>query len=307
MDKPKRLIDRREFVRDAALVAAVSSLTGSLLKGRDGDFPAIVTPEWLAGNLAKAKIAVIDIRSADQYRKGHIPGSISVPLNSWAVNKNGLSLELPQEDALRGLIGKAGLDADSFPVIVNRLDTDFSRADPTRVAWTCAVAGLSNVSVLDGGYNRWLRDIKSTSTEEAVPKPVVFTGKMNMALLASKEYVWKKIGKSTLVDARMPEDYFGITEKAGHIKSAVNLPTPWVFASDGIFRKPNDLRAMAEGVLGTNKTKEIIVYCGVGGYATTWWFLLTRVLDYLNVKVYDGSIEEWLKDAAAPVSAYTWH
>jgi thiosulfate/3-mercaptopyruvate sulfurtransferase len=307
MDNPKHLINRREFVRDAVLVAAASTLSGALLSGRDRDFPAIAAPEWLANNLGNARLAVIDIRTVDQYRKGHIPGSINVPLSSWAVNRSGLSCELPAQDVLRDLIGKAGLDADSCPVIVNRSDTDFSRADPMRVAWTCAVAGLKNVSVLDGGYNRWLKDIKSTSTEEVLPKPVAYTGNINTALVASKEYVRVKIGKSTLVDARIPEDYFGITKKPGHIRSAVNLPTPWVFTADGIFRKQDDLRAMAEGVLGTNKKREIIVYCGVGGYAAAWWFVLTKVLGFGDVKVYDGSIEEWLKDPADPVSAYTWH
>ena len=64
---------------------------------------------------------------------------------------------------------------------------------------------------------------------------------------------------------------------------------------------------MAEGVIGPPKSKEIIVYCGVGGYAAAWWFVLTQVLGYPDVKIYDGSMEEWIKDTDAPVSAFTWH
>jgi thiosulfate/3-mercaptopyruvate sulfurtransferase len=64
---------------------------------------------------------------------------------------------------------------------------------------------------------------------------------------------------------------------------------------------------MASGVIGSAKSKEIILYCGVGGFASTWWFLLARVLGYDNVKVYDGSFEEWEKDPSAPLSIYTWH
>jgi thiosulfate/3-mercaptopyruvate sulfurtransferase len=306
MDNEKHLTTRREFVRNAAMMVAASALPRPL-GARDRDIPPIVSPEWLATNLGNSRLVLLDIRNADQYKKGHIPGSLNVPLSSWAITRNGLTLELPPEDTLRDLIGKAGMNANSCPVIVNRVDTDFSRADATRVAWTCAVAGLENAVVLDGGYNRWLREIKATSSENVIAKPAVYTGKTNAALVASKDYVWKRIGKSILVDTRLPEDYFGIDSKPGHIKGAVDLPAPWAFASDGTYKKEDELRAMAEGVIGSDKAKEIILYCGVGGFSAAWWFLLARLFEYRNVKVFDGSMEEWARDPAAPVSSYTWH
>jgi thiosulfate/3-mercaptopyruvate sulfurtransferase len=56
---------------------------------------------------------------------------------------------------------------------------------------------------------------------------------------------------------------------------------------------------MAENIAGTpeeNNGYEIIVYCGVGGYASSWWYLLTQVLGYENVKFYDGSAQEWVRE-----------
>ena len=41
--------------------------------------------------------------------------------------------------------------------------------------------------------------------------------------------------------------------------------------------------------------KEIIVYCGVGGYGSTVWYVMSRVLGYNNVKLYDGSAQGWVK------------
>jgi len=65
---------------------------------------------------------------------------------------------------------------------------------------------------------------------------------------------------------------------------------------------------MARGVLGAGASKkEIVVYCEVGGYAATWCFLLSQLFGYENVKLYDGSMEEWIKDPSAPVSIYSWH
>lgn len=151
----------------------------------------------------------------------------------------------------------------------------------------------------EGKQNRLHRSVNA--------EPAKYQATIDRSTAVSKSYVLSRIGKSVLLDGRSPEDYFGITSKPGHIKSAVNLPTPWIFNSDGTFIKEEDLRAIAAGVLGADKSTEIIVYCGVGGYASTWWFVLTQMFGYQNVKIYDGSMEEWLKDSNAPVSTYSWH
>jgi thiosulfate/3-mercaptopyruvate sulfurtransferase len=57
---------------------------------------------------------------------------------------------------------------------------------------------------------------------------------------------------------------------------------------------------MAYGVISSGPAREIVVYCGVGGYASAWWFVLTQLLGYENVKVYDGSALEWTQDPNAP-------
>jgi thiosulfate/3-mercaptopyruvate sulfurtransferase len=69
---------------------------------------------------------------------------------------------------------------------------------------------------------------------------------------------------------------------------------------------------MAAGVVGRQVCgwwgclpREIIVYCGVGGYASTNYFVLSEVLGYENVKIYDGSAQEWTW-ADNPVNLYEW-
>lgn len=271
------------------------------------DMAPIVTTDWLLQNLTNPRVVALDIRTAAKYKKGHIPGSLNTPFSSWAISNNGLSIEVPSDQALRDILGKSGINPDSLVVIVTGTETDFSRADATRVAWTCMLAGLRNVGVLDGGYNKWVKENKTVSTDTAQVEPTVYSGTIDRSMGVSKDYVLKNIGKSVLVDTRLPQDYFGITSKAGHIQSAVDLPTPWVFARNGTFVAEKELQSMAAGVVGTNKSEEIIVYCEVGGYASTWWFLLTQILGYQNVKIYDGSLEEWIKDPHAPLSQYRWH
>jgi len=64
---------------------------------------------------------------------------------------------------------------------------------------------------------------------------------------------------------------------------------------------------MALGIVGRDKSREIIIYCGVGGYSSTWWFVLTELLGYTDVKIYDGSAQEWTRDPEAPVVKYRWN
>jgi len=88
----------------------------------------------------------------------------------------------------------------------------------------------------------------------------------------------------------------------GHIPTAKNLPTPslWNVKTDEsgnavyiTYKSILTLWIMAMKVVGWNRCKEIIVYCGVGGYASTTYFILKEVLGYPNVKFYDGSAQEW--------------
>jgi len=269
--------------------------------------PVFVTVDWLAQHLSDPTLVVVDIRGAEQYNKGHVPGAVHAPFSSWAPENRGLSLEVPPDNILLDLIGRCGIKVDSTVVVVNRTDTDFSRADAMRVAWTFTIAGVKDACVLDGGYSKWLTTKQRTSTEITPLRPTRYDGKVDRSVIASRDYVLRKIGKSVIVDTRTPEDYFGISSKEGHVKSAVNLPAPWAYASDGSIKSEADLRAMAAGVIGKNKSKEVIVYCGVGGFASTWWLLLTQMLGYQNVKVYDGSMEEWIQSPGAPLATFSWH
>ena len=83
----------------------------------------------------------------------------------------------------------------------------------------------------------------------------------------------------------------GFADQAGHIPSARSLPAPWVWQPDGTYLELDTLAAMARGVIHQPKGAEVIVYCGVGGYAAVWWYVLTQVLGYQAVKFYDGAAQ----------------
>jgi thiosulfate/3-mercaptopyruvate sulfurtransferase len=276
------------------------------------DVSPFVSPDWLEQNLNNSRLVTVDTREAEAYKGGHIPGSVNSFFGSWIVERNKLLLELPADSDLLQLIGSLGIRPDSIVVVTSMADNDYSRADATRVAWTMIVAGLKNVAVLEGGYSRWLKEKKPVSTEVKLPQAGEYKGKVNRAIVVSKAYVMNKIGKSTIVDNRDANVYFGVAmepfaPRPGHIRSAVSLPTPWVYTKEGTLLGNEDIAAMAANTVGRDRSKEVILYCGVGGYAATWWFLLTQMLEYKNVKFYDGAAQEWAADSKAPMTKYTWH
>jgi thiosulfate/3-mercaptopyruvate sulfurtransferase len=275
------------------------------------DMEPFISTDWLEANQKTRGLTVLDIRSAEEYKKGHIPGSISAGLDLWAVNKNGLLRELPAENDLIRLIGSFGIKDDSMVVIVGKGESDFDRADAIRVAWTMLTAGVKNVSVLNGGFPRWMKDKKPATADIIMPSAVKFNGRINTAGIILKKQLLNRIGQSIILDARAPDVYFGVATEAwaqrpGHIRTAINLPAPWAFSKDGLLKDQGELQAMANAVIGVGKSKEIIVYCGAGPYANVWSYILTELLGYKDVKTYDGSMQEWIMDPAGPITVFGW-
>jgi rhodanese-related sulfurtransferase len=68
----------------AALVL-LSVIAGTLAGAQDTAAPRISLTEFKKLH-DQDKVLVIDTRSAEAYRGGHIPGAISVPLSAWDQN-----------------------------------------------------------------------------------------------------------------------------------------------------------------------------------------------------------------------------
>ncbi len=268
------------------------------------DIEPIVSTDWLEQNLAK--VIVLDVRKVEEYKAGHIPGAINVFYGSWAIKKGDLLNELPADDDLKDVLSSAGIEHTSSVVVVGKMDAPTDRVDFTRVAWTLKYAGVGNVAVLSGGYNKWVSDKKPVSTEPVKPRVKTYKGKFNKNLLVKKADVLGSLGKALIIDVREPDFYTGkkklpFVEKLGHMKGAVNLPTSLLYEKDGTYKTRDALAEIATGVAGSDLSREIIFYCDTGKFCTAWWFIFHELLGYTNAKVYDGSMMEYTKDPSAPV------
>ncbi|KAK3902694.1 putative thiosulfate sulfurtransferase [Staphylotrichum tortipilum] len=278
-------------------------------------FGPTVSPWWLSRCQAHLDLKVIDLRSADEYAAGHIPGSFNLPfepVSAWSqMGPGDLLLEMPPSAdvfASLGAIGVSNPNPATKIVLVNGVGVPaFPQAASPRVATTLKYAGISEgrVAVLDGGFPGWISENGPSTTVIPTPSPRTYTATEDRSFLVNIDYVKANINKKNkgifLIDGRDEAVYNGsVLEdwalKAGHIPSAVNLPAKHIWNADGSWKSPLELLAQLRGAVGYGVSRsygQIIVYCGVGGYASSWYFTLTRILGFDNVVMYDGSAQEW--------------
>jgi thiosulfate/3-mercaptopyruvate sulfurtransferase len=302
-----------------SLIAGCATLTGQ--EGTsDRKIEPIVSTKWLVASMHLKDLVILDIRSTDAYSAGHIPGAVNEPFvtafdpctgptSNWIIgSKDCLWLELPAANDLMGTIGNLGITADSRVVIVTAPNPKeppyFGLANATRVADTLIYEGVANVAILDGGYPKWAAEGRATNTEVPALSSVTYQAAVNEAMFVPINDVKKRMSDAIISDARDAVVYVGtvtepFAEKPGHIPNAKSLPAPWIWNEnpDGTYtyKDTKTLGTMASGVVGDPGSQEIIVYCGVGGYASSWWFVFTQALGYQNVKIYDGAAQEWVK------------
>jgi thiosulfate/3-mercaptopyruvate sulfurtransferase len=307
------LLSAVRFLRPFALAAIMSFALA--IPGHAESVTALVTTGWLKQHLKDPDVFVLDIRSAidgggvEAYQKGHIPGAIHSDYDKagWRVTRGGVPFMLPTLPELEKLIGELGIDEDTHVVVVPAgvHYTDFGSA--ARTYWTLKVAGVTEVSILDGGYAAWAAEQNATESGPSKPSPKIFTATLNKALLADAGDVQKieQSGGATLIDSR-PASFFAGKQKApaaqayGHIPGAVNVDSATFYDSASNRLKPQAELASIAAALPEGPA---VAYCNTGHWAATDWFVLSELLGRSDVRLYYGSMVDWTSDASRPLAS----
>ncbi|HEY3277907.1 MAG TPA: rhodanese-like domain-containing protein [Syntrophorhabdaceae bacterium] len=272
-------------------------------------YEPVLSTGRLQENINNRSLIILDIRKVEEYREGHIPGSISLTFTAWRTADADMGCQLPMKDELEDKVCSMGADADSHVVIVGKTDRDEDRVNATRVAWTLRYAGIRNLSILDGGFNKWVKEGRPLSKKVSKRTKSDFRCGWNESVLALKKDVVASCGcagRGAILDTRPEAQFTGrivcpSVKRKGRIPGAVNLPYSLVHGKEGIFESRGTLQALASQKIGDDRDRTIIVVCSNGQFASAWWFALSEILGYGNVKIYDGAMEEWCCDQAAPL------
>lgn len=259
----------------------------------------ITTPE-LASRLND--VTLIDLRPAEDFAVGHIPGSTHVDIYGVSLDD---SAEAPLNSFLaifRVLFGSRGVRADR-PVVIYDHESG-ERA--SRAVWLLAVLGHPDVRLLDGGTEGWVRAGQTLARLSEAPPPMdptkvpptppPFRGTMNLDFLATRFDVERAIDDpgSVIVDVRRESEYRGTEKRArrvGTIPGAVHLFWRDHLDQHGAFRSADDIRALYEAK-GITPDKTVIPLCH-GGYRSASTFIALKSLGYPKVRNYVSAWGEW--------------
>jgi thiosulfate/3-mercaptopyruvate sulfurtransferase len=172
---------------------------------------------------------------------------------------------------------------------------DAGGAMASRLWWMLRALGHDAVFVLDGGLQQWIA-VGGPLTDEPTDHPsTTLRVRSSYSGALTYEEVAARRESLTLVDARAPERYRGEIEPidpvAGHIPSAINIPTTDNLEPNGRFAAADVLRDryMSAGVTGANDT---VVYCG-SGVTACHDILAMEVAGFGTATLYPGSWSDW--------------
>jgi len=269
------------------------------------ELPAkIISAAWLAENLEKENLRIIDIRdNVKLYWTNHIPGAVYIHPESLRWPDRGVPVKLIPPSELIALLGAAGITEKSS-IVVYGSRNDFNA---TYLLWSLDYIGHRSSSILDGGYMKWVEEKFPVMQEfpkinpTTYPEPPHLHDEVYATLEEVKEAVENK--RALIVDVRPLNLYTGdegFWIRNGHIKTAVHHYWEEDLAQDGSWKDKETLKEhYAQSGIVPDKT--IIVSCGQGQMSSHTYFTLHHVLGFPNVSNYDGSFSEWSNVADLPV------
>ena len=266
----------------------------------------LVDTSWLMAHLNDPQVRVVAVdMSADPYQKAHIPGAIFWNIFTDLLKPN-LSVNL-DPTAMAKLLSRSGISSETTVVAYGGYP-----GTGAWIFWLLKLLGHGHVSVLNGGYQKWVAEGRPLTAELASFAPTQYPANSpDMTLRALQTEVQAALGQPNCVvlDVRTPEEYRGDVfmmkppegdERGGHIPGAIHLEHTLTLNDDGTFKSADELHALFNSQ-GVTADKVVFPYCAIGGRSACTWFVLTYLLGYPDVRNYDGSWNEWSRLPHAPI------
>ena len=266
----------------------------------------LVSTEWLNDNLGKVKIFDASWHlpntnrdAKEEYLKKHIPGAIFWDLDVHSNKNSPHPHMMPISDYWIKMLCNFGIKNDDH-IIVYDYSSLYSSC---RLWFSLKYFGHKKVSILNGGFKKWLKEKKQiTHKIDKAKETNSYKIIENFNWIKNKKQIDENIKSNSfiLVDARSRERFLGKAEeprvglKKGSIPGSKNIPF-----QDCINTEINTFKTKTEliNIFNENRIdyyKPTVFSCGSGVTACVLGLAYFLISDK-NAVIYDGSFSEWGK------------
>jgi thiosulfate/3-mercaptopyruvate sulfurtransferase len=252
----------------------------------------LTTAEDLRKKLDSEDLCLIDVRPAEDFAGGHLPGAVHFDVF-------GLSLIDTSDAPLKAFMHMIhhifelrGISEKNEAVVYENQ----SGMRAARALWFLDYFGHPHASMLDGGMQAWKAAGFATTTEAIAPKAARFKISERCDVLATAQDVLQSLNKNetAILDTRSRSEYLGMQIRAargGAIPGAIHIEWTDNLDDSGKFKSATELQAMYSRA-GITPDKEVISYCQ-GGYRSAHSYVALRLIGFPRIRNYIGSWKEW--------------
>ena len=276
----------------------------------------VISASDLEARLQDEDTCIIDCRfdlmnptaGREAYIGGHIPGAAYADLDddlAAPVTPESGRHPLPGIDAAEAMFRRLGVSTGSSVVAYD----SSGGAIAARAWWMLRWLGHQDVSLLDGGFEAWRSENLALESGEHAVGPGDFAAKPQPEMILTTADLVSSpelIALTRVVDARDAARFRGEVEPidpvAGHIPGTVNLPYSECLNEDATWKKPEELRASLDALLGGDPDAPWAVMCG-SGVTACHLAISGHLAGYRQPRLYVGSWSEWIRDPQRAVAS----
>lgn len=270
----------------------------------------LVDTQWVAEHLNDPSVRIIE---ADEdpllYEVGHIENAVKL---DWHVDvQDPVQRDFVHKPDFEALMSRYGVSPDTTVVFYGDKNNWYAAYS----FWLFRLYGHRDLRIMNGGRAKWEaegRPYVKMAPQFAATQYVAKEPDLSIRAFRRQVEDSLEAKQGALVDVRSNDEYTGKllhminypqegAQRGGHIPGAQNIPWATAANADGTFKSVEELTSIY-GSKGVTSDKPVITYCRIGERSAHTWFVLTQLLDYPNVRNYDGSWTEWGNLVGAPIA-----
>jgi thiosulfate/3-mercaptopyruvate sulfurtransferase len=243
---------------------------------------------------------------------GHIPGSQWVDVaTEFSDTSARLHYTHPTPQHLADELARLGIAEGRGVVVYDSTGNLFA----ARLWYLLRWIGV-DVRVLDGGYAAWVESggiVETGETPPPAPLPTWHAEAVRPAWITKDELLQRAADDDRALVCGLPAGSFTGADpsrysRRGRIPGSVNVSSRDLFTQRGTVKSRVELILAYDGagVDVSAESPEILLYCGGGISAAANALTLAEISD-VDVRIYDGSLEEWSSDPSLPLDVGAPH